>query len=157
MAYRNGQDIILWRSDTGLTENLGKGYGNDPVALGGGYVVWQNTTSYQVVRRNLTGGSSSFVRNGAPTGISRVLSGGTIKLVDEDRLSVSGTTQPSCTNDLTVGEGPQSGVIGFFGSNPSFVIFPGEESFTPRAATDGTLYAIATWGSGGVRVAVITK
>lgn len=161
LAYRDGRDIILWRSDTGAIQNLGQGGGNDPVALGFGSIAWQTTASgFPVMKRNLTGGSATRVRSGAPTGLSRILSSGNVKLIDEDRNAIRGYTRPWWAGSLTVVEGVRNedGDIAFFKNdlNSKFSLFAGQESFTPHAAFDGKdLYAISTWGNAGVRVATL--
>jgi hypothetical protein len=157
LAYRDGLDLRLWRSDADSEENLGRAYGNDPVALGNGYVAWQKS-NFQVVRRNLSGGETVDVKEGRPTGVSRVLPDGAVKLIDEDRLAFAGYTRPWWAGDLVVAEGLETGLIVRLYGNPDsdMTLFDSEESFTPHAATDGAgLYAVATWGKPGVRIAVI--
>ncbi len=163
LAYRDGQNIQLWRSDTEQIENLGAGYGNDPVALGFSYAAWQNSSNYQIVRRNLTGGTISNVKVGAPTGLDRVLSNGSVVTIDqtmyESTYKVSWGTRPWVAGNLTVAEGATSGDLGRFNNDAGtqFSIFSGIAN-TPHAATNGAgLYAITTWGSGSVRVAVIRR
>lgn len=168
LAYRDGEasgeDIKLWRQDTNTTESLGPGAGNDPVALGNGYIAWQkNATNFPVYRRNLTGGSEVFVKNGEPTGISRVLSNGTIKFISEDRNAVTWGLSAWFAGDLTVATDvtPQddNGIVGRFNNSSAteFNIWPNQRAHNPHAATDGNgNYVVVTWNP-TVRVAMIKK
>lgn len=160
--------VKLWRSDTQVIENLGGGFGNDPVALQNGFVAWQLQQAdgtWKIVRRALTGGSTTIVKNAVGTGLSRILANGTVVTIDEDRFAVTGYTRPWVAGGLTVTEGKNTGLFGFW-NNPStpfsitssqFSLFPGQTVFAPHAATDGTLYAVTTWGPSGARIAVIKK
>ncbi len=167
LAYRDGdnsqgikESVKLWRSDTQAIEDLGGGFGNDPIAIGNGYIAWQKGGKVQ--RRLLEGGEIVAMRDDLPTGISRILPDGSIKMIDEDRSAIPGYTRPWWADDLVVAEGKSdSGIVGFFGgdfSNPSFTLWEGKISFTPHAAADGNgLYAVTTWNGPGVRVAVLRK
>ena len=174
MAYRGTEDntVTLWRSDTGNIEKLPyTAEGNDPVAAGYGYLAFNSQGSFR--RRALTGGIVTDVKQSRPTGINRILQDGSIVSVDqtiypeqemqrfgENSYAVDWGTKPYVADDLTVVEGAQGGNLGRFNNdaNYQFMVFDGEESFTPHAAADGNgNYAIATWGKPGVRVAVIKK
>ena len=151
LAYRSdnlgGDWVRLWRLDTGAVENLGGGFGNDPVAAGFGFVTWQ--MDGRVRRRLLTGGPGQAVCKAMPTGISRVLPSGNVKMVDEEKYLVDGHARPWLAGSLTVAERADRGVAGFFGNNytaPVFSLWTDSETFTPHAASNGAdLYAIATW------------
>ncbi len=176
MVFRNGnnspgssvpESIKLWRSDTGGIEDLGQvtNSGNDPVAIGNGYVAWQKQVSgvIKVLRRPLTGGTVATVRNGAPTGISRILTDGSVILIDTDRTAVSWGLNAWFAGTLTVAADvtpyDDNGVVGRFNnvSSTEFNIWLNERTQTPHAATDGAgNYAIATWNP-TARVAIFKK
>jgi len=158
VAYRDGeasgQDIKLWRKDTGVTESLGPAVGNDPVALGNGYVAWQTTVSgvMKVKRRLLTGGTITTVRDGLPTGISRILTDGSVIMIDTDRNAVAWGLNAWFASPLTIAVDitpyDDNGVVGRFNnaSSTEFNIWLNQRTQTPHAATDGAgNYVIATW------------
>jgi len=171
VAYRDGEasgeDIKLWRQDTEATESLGPGIGNDPVALGYGYIAWQKLIGAQgvdskVYRRALTGGTATFVRNWLPTGISRILSSGSVVMIDTDRTAVTWGLNAWFAGILTVATDvtphDDNGVAVRFNNLASseFNLWLGQRTHTPHAATDGLgNYAVATWNP-TVRVAVFT-
>ncbi|HEY4505835.1 MAG TPA: hypothetical protein VJG67_04050 [Candidatus Paceibacterota bacterium] len=169
MAWRDGEpsgeDIKLWRKDLDSTESLGPGAGNDPVALGYGYIAWQKLESpnWRVYRRPLAGGTSVFLQNGLPTGISRILSTGLIKTIDQDRTAVSWGVNAWFSGAITVATDitpkDDNGVAVRLNNLASseFNLWPGQRTHTPHAATDGNgNYAVATWNP-TVRVAVFKK
>jgi len=174
LAFRDGdnssnvpESIKLWRGDTGAIEDLGGGMGNDPVALGNGYVAWQKLQAdgktWKVVRRAVEGENVSVIRNGVATGLSRILPNGRIVTIDEDRLSVPWgmnawhTASPLVvTTDVTPTD--DNGVAGRFSDNPrtEFNLWAGQRAHTPHAASDGEgTYAVVTWNP-NARIAVIT-
>jgi len=172
VAYRDGeasgQDIKLWRKDLNTTESLGPGIGNDPVALGNGYIAWQkcegtNCVDSKVYRRALASGSATFIRNSLPTGIARVLANGSVVMIDTDRTAVTWGLNSWYAGDLTVVTDitpkDDNGVAARFGNVPSteFNLWLNQRAHTPHAATDGAgNYAVATWNP-TVRIATFTK
>jgi hypothetical protein len=164
LVYRLGGPsyaIRLVDALTGDARLLGYGYGNDPVALGAGFVAWQSTDDYQVLRQPLDGqGMTTYERRGAPTGLSRVLLGQIIT-VDEDRRAVPGGTRPCWVGDAVAIEvdetaGGPCDLVRRLTDGFEVRLFQGDESNTPRLATDGNgRYLLGTWGKQGVRIALI--
>jgi hypothetical protein len=149
--------------DVEATPEPDQGHGADPVALGAGYVAWQSTGApdYQIWRKPLVGSATArFVRNGRPTGLSRVFADGSVTLVDEDR-EVDGFpgTRLCWAGDLTMAEGKNLGAYARLTDGRELVLWPGQEAVTPRCATDGAdRYGIVTWGAReGVRFAEVTR
>ena len=145
---------------------MGGGLGNDPVEVGNGYVAWQKDGKVQ--RRALTGGEVVAVRDQLPTGISRILADGSVKMKDEDRTALNAISpsyaDPSWAGDMTVGEDNDNGVVYFFNNNLNSLsrIWQGITTLNPKAAADGSgNYAVAAWsdrrGGETVRVAVVKK
>jgi hypothetical protein len=164
LAHREGAApyrIVLREVGTSHVEHLDIGHGADPVALGAGDVAWQATggPEWQVWRKPLVGAEPSrFVRQGRPTGLSRVLSDGAVKTVDEDREALTGYTRPCWAGDLVVAEGRNLGAYARLTNGRELIVWPGQEAVTPRCATDGgELFGIVTWGREGVRFAEVTR
>jgi len=159
------ESIRLWRADTGAVENLGNvvGSGNDPVAIGNGYIAWQNQVGgvITIFRRSITGGTITNLGAGAPTGLSRIMPGGSVVLIDTDRNMFPWGTRFWLAGSLAVAEDftppPDNGIVGRFNNDPvtEFNLWPAQVAHTPHAATDGFgNYVIATWNP-TVRVAVV--
>ncbi|KKT81900.1 MAG: hypothetical protein A3B99_00045 [Candidatus Yanofskybacteria bacterium RIFCSPHIGHO2_02_FULL_44_12b] len=159
------EHINLWRSDTGAIENLGQvtNSGNHPVAAGGGLVVWQNQVRAGVINvfmRDVTGGPVFDLGGiGAPTGISRVLPGGIVVLMDTDLTAVPWGVQAWSADPLIVASDvtpyDDNGVVGRFNDDPAteFNLWPNQTAHTPHAFHDGLgNYVVATWNP-TVRVA----
>jgi hypothetical protein len=153
--------IVLREVGTSHVEHLDVGHGADPVALGAGDVAWQATggPEWQVWRKPLVGTEPSrFVRQGRPTGLSRVLADGAVKVVDEDREELTGYTRPCWAGDLVVAEGRNLGAYARLTDGRELLVWPGQEAVTPRCATDGgELFGIAAWGREGVRFAEVSR
>lgn len=148
------------RQDGFLPIDLGLCWGNAPVALGHGYWAIQRTDE-SVVRGPLSVSASLgvVVRQGASTGLSRILADGTVKLVDEDRGAVAGTTIPDWTADgsVSASEGANLGASLTDGQR-ELVIWPGQETREPRiAASPSGRLAVVTWGQPGVRLAIVER
>ena len=169
VAFRDGEasgeDIKLWRKDTDTTESLGPAWGNNPVALGFGYIAWQNWdgATSKIYRRVLTGGTNTLVGNSLPTGISRVLSSGNVVTADTDRTAASWGLDAWFAGDMTVAVDitphDDNGIAGRFSSSAAseFNLWANQRSHNPHAATDGNgNYAVAVWNP-NIRVAVFTK
>jgi hypothetical protein len=164
LAYREGAApyrIVLREVGTSHVEHLDIGHGSDPVALGAGDVAWQATGApeWQVWRKPLVGTElSRFVRQGRPTGLSRVLADGAVKVVDEDREELTGYTRPCWAGDLVVAEGRNLGAYARLTDGRELIVWPGQEAVTPRCATNGgDLFGIVTWGREGVRFAEVMR
>ncbi|OHA26304.1 MAG: hypothetical protein A3D56_01845 [Candidatus Taylorbacteria bacterium RIFCSPHIGHO2_02_FULL_45_35] len=165
MAYQDGDnhELFLWRSDTNITESLGPIGGLEGAVLGYGYVAWQTPASnYPVYRRSLTGGTRTYVKNGASGGLSRVLANGDVKTLFEDRSAVSGMIGAWFAGNITVGEDPNYGVLGFYNNDRTtdFGLWSGTDTLSPHPAFNGTnLYAVITWsqagGGGVIRLAIL--
>lgn len=139
----------------GTPSLLGLAGGNDPVAIGGGFVAWQKgDSSFTIMRRPLSGGAASTVGPGRPTGLSRLMADGRVTLIDNDRTAVPGGTRPCWAGDMTVVEGPDGGNRASRGGN-AVLLWPGATAFTPKCAADAGRYAVATWGDHEVRLAVL--
>src|SRR3989344_5392065 len=149
------ESIRLWRADTGAVENLGNvvGSGNDPVAIGNGYIAWQNQVGgvITIFRRSITGGTITNLGAGAPTGLSRIMPGGSVVLIDTDRSMFPWGTRfwlagpPAAVARHT--PPPDNGIVGRFNNDPvtEFNLWPAQVAHTPHAATDGFgNYVIAT-------------
>jgi hypothetical protein len=163
LAYREGLApfrIIVREVGTSRADSLDVGHGSDPVAMGFGEIAWQATGApgWQVWRKPLVGTSPSrWIRNGAPTGLSRLLPDSAVTTVDEDRLALPGFTRPCWAGDLVVAEGPTGGTYCRLDDGRELLLWPGEDAQTPRCAErDGWLVA-GTWGAQGVRVAVMRR
>lgn len=165
LAHREAAEpyrILAREVGTSHIETLSTGHGADPVALGSGDIAWQATGApeWQVWRKPLVGTEPSrFVRQGRPTGLSRVLADGGVRTVDEDREALSGYTRPSWAGDLTVAEGRNLGAYARLIDGRELLLWPGQEAVTPRCATDGgDLFGIATWSvREGVRFTEVTR
>ena len=170
MAYRIGdnsfnvmpESVKLWRSDLQTTEDLGGGLGNNPIEVGNGYIAWQKDGKVQ--RRLLEGGEVVAVRDQLPTGISRILPDGTVKMTDDDRNAVPNYADPSWAGDMTTAEDNDNGMVYFFNNNIGSLsrLWQGITTLNPKAAADGNEnYAVAAWsdrrGGETVRVAVVKK
>jgi hypothetical protein len=163
LVYRAGgprYEIVLREVGGSHQEIVGVGHGNDMVALGLGDLAWQSSGApdWQVARKSLSGAvAARIVRKGAPTGLSRVLEGDRVTLVDEERLAVEGHTRPCWAGDLVVAEGRETGAFCRLEDGRVLELWPGQEAFTPRCATDGQgRYVVATWGREGVRLARVS-
>ena len=170
LAFRNGdnssgiaESIKLWRSDTQAIEEIAGGYGNDPVALGQGYIAWQTFTELKIKRRPVSGGTITTLGNALPTGLSRILAGGSVISIDQDRNAVTWGLRAWFAGDLTVAEDitphDDNGAVGRFNNDSSteFNLWAGQRTHTPHAATDGLgNYVVATWDP-TVRVATFKK
>ena len=172
MIFRDGENsagvipesIRLWRSDTGAVENLGYvwGSGNDPVAIGNGYIAWQEQQAgvIKILRRSITGGAITNLGPGAPTGLSRIMPNGSVVLIDTDRLAVPWGSRAWFATSLVVAEDytpTDNGIVGRFNNDSvtEFNLWPGQLAHTPHAAFDGSInYVVATWNP-TVRVAVL--
>lgn len=171
LAYRDGEssgeDIKLWRKDTGATESLGPAVGNDPVAVGNGYIAWQkcegtNCANSKVYRRQLAGGTQVYIQNSLPTGIARILPNGSVVMIDTDRTAVTWGLNAWFAGKLTVATdvtpNDDNGVAARMNNLASseFNLWLGQRTHTPHAATDlSGNYAVATWNP-TVRIATFT-
>ncbi len=169
MAFRDGEasgeDIKLWRLDTDAIESLGPGWGNDPVALGRGYIAWQSCTTGRcnVYTRLLTGGARTYVRSALPTGISRVFSQNSVVMWDTDRTALSWGLDAWFAGNLAVAvdvtPNDDNGIAARFSNDPAseFNIWPNQMAHNPHAATDGNgNYAVVVWQP-TIRVVVFHK
>lgn len=168
LAYRDGdisrgvpESIKLWRSDTRAVSDLGGGNGNDPVALGNGSIAWQVENFRVKVKAVSESGLGDYIRNGQPTGLSRIDENGSVVLIDEDRLAVSWGVRAWFSGDLIVATDitphDDNGIVGRFNDDPDteFNLWLGEMAHTPHAATDGQgNYVVATWNP-TARIALI--
>ncbi|HEY4528264.1 MAG TPA: hypothetical protein VJJ48_00350 [Candidatus Paceibacterota bacterium] len=173
LAYRDGVNIRLWRSDTDVIENLGAGYGDEPVALAGyvvastsfGYIAWQDTPQYEIVRRSLTGTLLTSIRTGTTTGLNTILQNGSVVTI-EDTVSgayrVAWGTKPWRSGDAIVAQGLNGGVVGQLASatTTTFWIINQAQGtyFTPHMASDGAgFYAVTAWNATGIKIVVIKR
>lgn len=167
IAWRNGVepnarvmavDVVIdgMGPDDWSAEVLAEGdiAGNDPIAINAeGRVYYQERTDgrYQVFdERDL------YVRDGAPTGLSRVLHDGSVRLVDEDRrltLPSGIRTRPCWTTGAVAVEGDGTGVevwrLTLDGSHWC-PLWPGRQVWTPRISYDATraTWHVVAWGTG---------
>ncbi len=149
LAYHDGSVLTLRNIQAGASRQF-EALSN-PVAFGGSLFAYcAPAPPYIVTWIDLRTGATFQPRMGAPTGLSRIV-GGTVITIDEDRLALPGATIPSFAGPLAVGEGPTGGVLWTHDTLTSALWMP-LDSFTPQcAAADGRL-AIATAGSGSVRL-----
>lgn len=164
LAYRTSDErgnlAALWNLDEGRLVALGERCdGNPPVMVGAGYWAWQRAAAGFPVFLAPLGNPAAWtmVRNGAPTGLSRILPDGTVRLIDEDRNAMLGGTMPAFAGDLSVDEHPDSGLICRLTDGRELRLWAGQETRTPRCAVDGQgRRAVVTWGGPtNVRVAVL--
>jgi hypothetical protein len=92
-------------------------------------------------------------------GLVSVDDAGAVVRIDDVRTSVAGMLNPRTAGALTVGEGLDNPAAALcrLQDGRSLSLWPGLDSFMPHAATDGTRYFVATWGSGRVRLAIVTE
>ena len=146
LAYHDGAQLHLHNLMGGQVWDF-DGHGNDPCCFGGHWFARQATgvPSYDVIRVDLRNREELHVREGAPTGLSRVLADGMVRLIDEDRHSLPGATLPSYAEDLVVGEGPTGGAVWQLGSDRG-LLWAGQLCFAPKCAAVASHIAICTHG-----------
>lgn len=156
LAFHDGQQQRLVNLATGREERFVAL--SNPSAFGAGCFAYTDPwPPYPVYRFNLRTGARDCPRLGAPTGLSRIDWHGDVITIDEDRLALPGATIPSFAGiALAVGEGPAGGVVweSFPGTDKAQrgTLWAGLDSFTPKCAAEGETLAIATAGSGSVRL-----
>lgn len=162
LAWRHEQIGGILLDLTGSVQRfLGYVYGNAPIGLGAGEVWCQADPAYGYVWRSLD--DLDTVRRsperGAPTGIAWIDVAGFPVLVDAARASVPGLSNPQRAGRCVVGENADAGPnrnIARLTDGRQADLWPGLDSFTPRIATDGGTFAVATWGSKRTRAALLT-
>lgn len=155
LAYRDFDTAKLRDVVKEAEQPLGPSGGNDPIAMGGGFVAWQAADpAFTIRRRKLSGGEETAVGPGRPTGLSRVMPDGRVALVDDDRLAVPEGTRPCWAGGLTALEAPDRGVLAKFSNGTGTKLFPGKVTYTPRCAANGSSYAVTSWGDGWTYLAV---
>ena len=162
VAYRSVAPVFgceLWNLETNDHRTLGPGYGNKPIALGHGYVAWQQPDG-AVYRQRLVGGPSVPAGMTTPPGLSRILPDGTVRSEDEDRLVTLADipcSVPGFAGPLTVGQREPSGLVGAIsGASGLLALWPDEDTMDPQAAWLGEQGACVTWGRQGVRLALVS-
>ena len=149
---------VLW-NQRGDVEELGPiGNIEHPIAIGHGYLAWvgplnPDKTKY-VYRRAILGGEPEVIRTVKTSqGISHITPDGRVLL----RFLDQPWGQRDVAGPLTVTDNHDNGLIVTFAGLPGFLhLFKGEQANTPRASTDGSTYAIVTWGPPlGVRLALV--
>lgn len=159
-----GRGGVLQNLNTGQQWLLGRIYGNNPICFGTAgneCVAWQASGDYRVQMAPLSEPRRVLVPGfvGRPTGLSHVSADGVVVLIDDVRASVPGLSNPQRAGRVVVGENADAGPnrnIARMDDGREAVLWPGKDSFTPRIATDGGAYAVATWGSRSVRLAILT-
>jgi len=160
VAYRDGSTgYLVDLSEGGETSSLGLVGGNDPFAMGYGYLAYQDEKNFTIHRRPLNGSGQVTLGPGRPTGLSRILPSGQVTLVDDDRVQAIGT-RPCWADDLETAEGAQGGVM-VARAGQTMMLWPGHVTFTPRCAhgegeNGEGIYAVATWGEKQARMYVFT-
>lgn len=134
---------------------LGPSWGNDPFAIGHGWLAYQSQAgaAIAVLKRPLAGGPAQPAGiEPRPTGLSRVLADGRVVRVDDDRVYAEAGrvigTRPCWAADMVVVEGKDDGLI-VRRAGAELLLWSGALTFTPRCAADGGRYAVATWGPRG--------
>lgn len=162
LAYRHGLTLygVLRNLTDGLDFALGVVHGNSPIAFGAGFVAWQADATYTIQAYDLRspGVVIRGLGNGRPTGLGLVRADGRVDLVDDLRFSVRGMLNPRRIGRVVVGEnadGPDRNIARLDDGREA-QLWPGLTSNTPRIATDGGSYAVATWGGPGVRLAILS-
>lgn len=167
LAYREGEPherLRVREVGTSTAFDLGRAHGLQPALLARGYVYWQAapTPTYRVRRRPLVGTApDQDLRDGVPTGLSRVIADDQVRTVDEDFVHVPGLTKPSWAPGLVIGEHHdstnRSAVARLLADGRELRLWRTQQAFTPRAAWDGgDRYLLTTWGAQGVPVAQVT-
>lgn len=163
LAFRHeGLGGQLVNVTTGLTTPLGLVHGNAPIAVGQGEVWYQADAAYRLWWRHLN--ELDIVHQttlaGRPTGLAWATIAGPV-LVDDARASEPGMANPRWANGVTVGEnadaGPDRDIARLDGTGRECALWPGLASFTPRIASNGQQWAVATWGGPGVRLAILEQ
>ncbi|MEQ1875592.1 MAG: hypothetical protein ABL958_03035, partial [Bdellovibrionia bacterium] len=155
IGYRDGSLAKLLNVSTGNTEVLGQSGGNDPIALGYGWVAWQDF-NFTIHRRALTGGAIVTLGAGRPTGLTQIKADGSITLIDDDRFSIAGGTRPCWAGDLVVIEGRDAGLTLRLTNGSEMTLWPGEITFTPKCAEVPGGWAVTTWGEHWARTAIVS-
>jgi hypothetical protein len=150
LFYHDGTIGHLYNLMTGLHQILTPCENNDPACFGAGYFAWQGAAaqSWPISRMSLSTGDVVPAGNGAGTGLSRVLSDGRVVLVDADRFALPGTTRPCFADGVAVGESqrPDNNGVVWDRAGVRGVLWPTQNGFTPRCATEGELTAVTAWG-----------
>ena len=150
LAYHDGARLQLRNLTAGTVRTFDAL--SNPTAFGAGcFAYCEPAQPYRVLKIDLRTGAITQPRLGAPTGLSRILDDGHVVTIDEDRQALNGATIPAFAYPLAVGEGPTGGVRWVAGGFTDLLWWP-LDSFTPKCAVDGDRWAIATAGSGTVRV-----
>lgn len=155
LAFHDGSRQHLRNMATGDEQSY---YGlSNPSAFGGGYFAYTDPRQpYKVYRVNLRTGDVDQPRLGAPTGLSRILDDGMVRTIDEDRvLEGPHTSNPRYAGALAVCEYDDDATrmgCGWRVGSTRGLLWPGLLAFTPYPAADGDTQAIATAGSGSVRL-----
>jgi len=150
LAYHDGARLQLRNLTAGTLRTFDAL--SNPTAFGAGcFAYCEPDQPYRVFKIDLRTGAITQPRLGAPTGLSRILDDGRVVTIDEDRQALKGATIPAFAYPLAVGEGPTGGVRWVAGGFTDLLWWP-LDSFTPKCAVDGDRWAIATAGSGTVRV-----
>ncbi len=158
VIYRQGGPDFTARwiaLPTGAETVLGPSYGNDPVAMGYGWLAWQYEPDRSVRRRREGELVDEVVGSTAPTGLAHLDSAGRVWLVDEvkDTYLAKGYTrlwQEGLSGSVEL---PNGGNLGWLPSQDTCRFFGSAESFTPHCTWNGHTFVIATSGRVGVRVA----
>jgi len=150
LFYHDGTSGHLHNLMTGSHQLLTPCENNDPACFGDGYIAWQGAASlgWPVLRMSLATGEVVPAGRGAGTGLSRVLPDGRVVLVDDDRFALPGTTRPCFADGVAVGESQRvdnNGVV-WDRAGVRGVLWPTQNGFTPRCATEGDLTAVTAWG-----------
>jgi hypothetical protein len=111
--------------------------GSNPVTYG-----WYYIRVYDRMQQRFL---PEMMRDGAPTGISRVIPGYKAFTVDEDRWAMPGGTTPFWTGGgLSVCEGPHGGVLCRLLNGKELLLWPWTARYAPVAQWDGTGWLVVS-------------
>lgn len=167
LVYRMGAPdytaVLVSLTNDDAPRALGVAHGNDPLALGHGFVAWQaaGAPDYPVLRQPIDGSAPEvLVRQGAPDGLSRILPDGSVTLIKDENTAIPGYTRPCWAGDAVVVEAdnPVDSLCDLIirSDGQRARAFLGQNAPTPRLATNGAgRYLVGTGQGPGARIALI--
>jgi len=148
-ASANPERAMISRYDGAWSHReLTGAIGNHPVAVGHGWVAWQDAASGHILRQPVAGGVIDDAGLVCAVGLSRILPDGTVRTMDEDHHAQAGVTRPAWAGAYVVGECPVNGLyLADLVALTGCVWAEDRLCKTPRVAVSATgQIAVVTWG-----------